>query len=120
MKRRDSSEEAVVAEVERLLSILPTADAAGQAWKDFGEVIVCDSVDEMVAEADRVAGEERQAASARDRLGCDGRQLRHDLIGCERDPLGPRDAEGLVGDGDHRDHHPRGRRPSRRARRRPR
>jgi sulfopropanediol 3-dehydrogenase len=49
-----------MAEVERLLAILPTADAAGQAWKDFGEVIVCDSIDEMVAEADRVASEHVQ------------------------------------------------------------
>lgn len=49
-----------MAEVERLLSILPTADAAGQAWKDFGEVIVCDSVDEMVSEADRVSSEHVQ------------------------------------------------------------
>ncbi len=49
-----------MAEVERLLTILPTADAAGQAWKDYGEVIVCDSVDEMVAEADRVASEHVQ------------------------------------------------------------
>jgi len=47
-------------EVERLLSILPTADAAGQAWKDFGEVIVCDNEAEMVAEADRVASEHVQ------------------------------------------------------------
>lgn len=49
-----------IAEVERLLSILPTADAAGQAWKDYGEVIVCDSLDEMVSEADRVASEHVQ------------------------------------------------------------
>ncbi len=49
-----------IAEVERLLSILPTADAAGQAWKDFGEVIVCDGYDEMAAEADRVASEHVQ------------------------------------------------------------
>jgi sulfopropanediol 3-dehydrogenase len=49
-----------MAEVERLLSILPTADAAGQAWKDYGEVIVCDSHDEMIAEADRVASEHVQ------------------------------------------------------------
>ena len=49
-----------IAEVERLLTILPTADAAGQAWKDYGEVIVCDSVDEMVSEADRVASEHVQ------------------------------------------------------------
>ena len=49
-----------MAEVERLLSILPTADAAGAAWRDFGEVIVCDSEDEMVAEADRIASEHVQ------------------------------------------------------------
>ena len=35
-------------EIERLLKILPTADAAGKAWADYGEVIVCDSEDEMV------------------------------------------------------------------------
>ena len=49
-----------MAEVERLLAILPTADAAGQAWKDYGEVIVCDDYDEMVREADRVASEHVQ------------------------------------------------------------
>ena len=49
-----------MAEVERLLKILPTADAAGQAWKDYGEVIVCDDYDEMVREADRVASEHVQ------------------------------------------------------------
>jgi sulfopropanediol 3-dehydrogenase len=49
-----------MAEVERLLSILPTADAAGQAWKDYGEVIVCDDYEEMVREADRVASEHVQ------------------------------------------------------------
>jgi sulfopropanediol 3-dehydrogenase len=49
-----------MAEVERILAILPTADAAGQAWKDFGEVIVSDSEDEMVTEADRIASEHVQ------------------------------------------------------------
>jgi len=49
-----------MAEVERLLSILPTADAAGQAWKDYGEVIVCDDDAEMVREADRIASEHVQ------------------------------------------------------------
>jgi len=49
-----------MAEVERLLSILPTADAAGQAWRDYGEVIVCDNEQEMIAEADRVASEHVQ------------------------------------------------------------
>ena len=49
-----------MSEIERLLKILPTADAAGQAWKDCGEVIVCDSQDEMVREADRIASEHVQ------------------------------------------------------------
>jgi sulfopropanediol 3-dehydrogenase len=49
-----------MAEIERLLKILPTADAAGQAWKDYGEVIVCDSDADMVREADRIASEHVQ------------------------------------------------------------
>ena len=49
-----------MSEIERLLEILPTADAAGQAWEDYGEVIVCDSDDEMVREADRIASEHVQ------------------------------------------------------------
>ena len=51
---------ATMAEVERLLKILPTADAAGKAWEDFGEVIVCDDEAEMVREADRIASEHVQ------------------------------------------------------------
>jgi sulfopropanediol 3-dehydrogenase len=47
-------------EVERLLKILPSADLAGQAWKDYGEVIVCDDEAEMIAEADRIASEHVQ------------------------------------------------------------
>ena len=47
-------------EVARLLKILPTADAAGKAWEDFGEVIVCDDDDEMVREAERVSSEHVQ------------------------------------------------------------
>jgi len=49
-----------IAEVERQLSILPTADIARQAWSDFGEVIVCDSDAEMLQEADRIASEHAQ------------------------------------------------------------
>jgi sulfopropanediol 3-dehydrogenase len=47
-------------EVERLLKILPTADAAGKAWADYGEVIVCADEAEMIAEADRIASEHVQ------------------------------------------------------------
>jgi len=49
-----------MAEVERQLNTLPTAAIAGQAWKDYGQVIVCDSYDEMVQEADRIASEHVQ------------------------------------------------------------
>jgi sulfopropanediol 3-dehydrogenase len=49
-----------MAEVERQLKILPTGEVAGRAWKDYGQVIVCDSYDEMVEEADRIASEHVQ------------------------------------------------------------
>jgi sulfopropanediol 3-dehydrogenase len=49
-----------LAEVERLLSILPTADIARQSWADHGQVIVCDDDAEMVREADRIASEHVQ------------------------------------------------------------
>src|ERR1700691_1562900 len=51
---------ATIAEVERLLRVLPTAELAAVSWLDYGEVIVCDSDDEMVREADRVASEHVQ------------------------------------------------------------
>lgn len=51
---------ATLAEVERLLKILPTAEIAARAWADFGEVIVVGSDAEMVAEADRIASEHVQ------------------------------------------------------------
>jgi sulfopropanediol 3-dehydrogenase len=49
-----------MAEIERLLKILPTGAVAAQAWKDYGEVIVCESEEEMVREADRIASEHVQ------------------------------------------------------------
>jgi sulfopropanediol 3-dehydrogenase len=49
-----------MAEIERLLKILPTAAVAAKAWEDYGEVIVCDSEDEMVREADCIASEHVQ------------------------------------------------------------
>src|ERR1700761_2332928 len=49
-----------MSEIERLLKILPTAETAGKAWADLGEVIVCDSQEEMVKEADRIASEHVQ------------------------------------------------------------
>jgi sulfopropanediol 3-dehydrogenase len=51
---------ATMAEIERLLKILPTADAASRAWADMGEVIVCDDLAQMLGEADRIASEHVQ------------------------------------------------------------
>ncbi|MDE2437063.1 MAG: histidinol dehydrogenase, partial [Sphingomonadales bacterium] len=51
---------ATMAEIERLLTILPTADHARKAWENFGEVIVADSYDEMVSIADQIASEHVQ------------------------------------------------------------
>ncbi len=48
---------ATLAEIERLLEILPTAEIARESWEKYGAIIVCDSLDEMVAEADRLAYE---------------------------------------------------------------
>ena len=48
---------ATIAEIDRQLGVLPTADIAGIAWRDYGEVILCADDDEMVAEADRIAAE---------------------------------------------------------------
>ncbi len=55
-----------MAEVERLLDILPTASIARQAWADYGQVIVCGTEDEMVSEADRIASEHVQVMTDRD------------------------------------------------------
>ncbi len=57
---------ATMAEVERLLEILPTADIARQAWADYGEVIVCEGYDEMLAVANEICSEHVQVMSDRD------------------------------------------------------
>jgi sulfopropanediol 3-dehydrogenase len=46
--------------IETLLEWLPTADVARVAWEDCGEIVLADSVDEMVEEADRIASEHVQ------------------------------------------------------------
>jgi sulfopropanediol 3-dehydrogenase len=48
------------AAIEKLLSWLPTAAIARQAWQNCGEIILCDTLDEMVQEADRIASEHVQ------------------------------------------------------------
>jgi sulfopropanediol 3-dehydrogenase len=49
-----------MAEVERQLKVLPTADVAGVAWRDYGQVIVCDTREEMLQVADDLAFEHVQ------------------------------------------------------------
>lgn len=44
-------------EIERQLTTLPTADLAGVAWRDYGQIILCDNDDEMVEVADQIASE---------------------------------------------------------------
>jgi len=44
-------------EIDRQLKTLPTADVASVSWRDYGQVILVDTVDELVAEADRIASE---------------------------------------------------------------
>lgn len=53
-------------EIERILSILPTVEMARQAWNDYGEVIVCDSYQEMLVEADFLCSEHVQVMTSRD------------------------------------------------------
>src|SRR5713101_3258975 len=48
------------AAIEKLLAWLPTAAIARQAWQNCGEIILCDTLDEMVQEADRIASEHVQ------------------------------------------------------------
>lgn len=53
-----------IEEVERILRILPTGQMARQAWENYGQVIVADSVEEMLAIADDIASEHVQVMTA--------------------------------------------------------
>ncbi len=55
-----------LAEIDRLLIILPTSDTASVSWRDYGEVIVCDTYDEMLQMADEIASEHVQVMTDRD------------------------------------------------------
>ncbi|MFB9885152.1 histidinol dehydrogenase [Balneatrix alpica] len=58
--------EGTIKEVERLLTILPTADTARASWADYGEVIVCDTYEEMLEVANDIASEHVQVMTDRD------------------------------------------------------
>jgi histidinol dehydrogenase/sulfopropanediol 3-dehydrogenase len=52
--------QAVLAEIEKQLKILPTGAVAGVAWQELGEIALCDSEASMIAYSDVVAAEHLQ------------------------------------------------------------
>jgi sulfopropanediol 3-dehydrogenase len=58
--------EETMAEIDRLLAILPTADTAAASWRDYGEVILCEDHAEMLAVANEIASEHVQVMTDRD------------------------------------------------------
>ena len=58
--------EATLAEVDRLLAILPTAETAAVSWRDYGEVILCADHDEMLRVSEEMAYEHVQVMTDRD------------------------------------------------------
>tara|TARA_B100000902_G_C27301341_1_gene912990 strand:+ start:1049 stop:2359 length:1311 start_codon:yes stop_codon:yes gene_type:complete len=64
--------EQTISEIDRLLQILPTADTAGVSWRDYGEVILCDSYEEMLTVANDIASEHVQVMT-----DCDDWFLEH-------------------------------------------
>lgn len=58
--------EETLGEIERLLKILPTANTASVSWEDYGEVILCDSYEEMLSVANEIASEHVQVMTERD------------------------------------------------------
>jgi sulfopropanediol 3-dehydrogenase len=61
-----------MAEIERLLRILPTAEHARKAWETFGEVIVAEDTAEMIAIADEIASEHVQVMTGDPRVFLEG------------------------------------------------
>ncbi len=53
-------------EIDRILEILPTSETAKVSWEEYGEVIVCDTYDEMLQVADDIASEHVQVMTDRD------------------------------------------------------
>ena len=56
--------EATLEEVEKQLATLSTAETAGRAWRDYGEIVVCEDEETMIAYSDQVAAEHLQVHTA--------------------------------------------------------
>ncbi|NKB26242.1 MAG: histidinol dehydrogenase [Rhodobacteraceae bacterium] len=55
-----------LAEIDRILEILPTAETARASWEDYGDVVLCDTYDEMLEVANDMAYEHVQVMTDRD------------------------------------------------------
>ena len=55
-----------LAEIDRIMTILPTAETARTSWEIYGEVIVCDTYDEMLIVANDIASEHVQVMTDHD------------------------------------------------------
>jgi len=58
--------EDTLSEIDRLLKILPTANTAAVSWEEYGEVILCDSYEEMLDVSNDIASEHVQVMTNRD------------------------------------------------------
>jgi len=58
--------DATLLEIDRLLKILPTSETASASWRDYGDMIVCDSYEEMLEVANDMAYEHVQVMTDRD------------------------------------------------------
>ena len=58
--------EETISEIERILTILPTADTASVSWKEYGEIVLCDTYEEMLDVANEIASEHVQVMTDRD------------------------------------------------------
>jgi sulfopropanediol 3-dehydrogenase len=58
--------EGTMHEIARLLKILPTAETAAASWRDYGDVILCDTHEEMLQVANDMACEHVQVMTDRD------------------------------------------------------
>ena len=55
-----------ISEIKRILEILPTKETAGISWRDYGEVILCDTYEEILLKANEIASEHVQVMTDRD------------------------------------------------------
>ena len=53
-------------EIDRILNILPTSETARKSWEDYGEVVLCDTYEEMLEISDEIASEHVQVMTNRD------------------------------------------------------